>query len=70
MEVKTIGVRENILENFQEKLVTYEVTFDTGAVQYLEFATPFDMTDEEAIDHAWQTAKDVVAYLETQSCDI
>ena len=68
MEVKTIGVKLNELA--QEKIVTYEVIFDTGQKQYLEFAAPAKITDEEAISVAWQTAKDVVAYLETQVCDI
>jgi len=46
------------------------VIFDNGAEQFLNFAAPIEMIDEEAITFANEQAKDVIAYLETQSCEI
>ena len=70
MEVKVIGVEQDLEGAIQEKIVTFSVTFDNGAEQFLNFAAPIEMTDEEAITFANEQAKDVIAYLETQSCEI
>lgn len=70
MEVKVIGVEKDLEGAIQEKIVKFSVTFDNSAEQFLNFAAPIDMTDEEAIAYANEQAKDVIAYLQTQSCDI
>lgn len=70
MEVKVIKVEEDRDGVIEEKIVTFSVKLDTDTEQFLNFAAPIDMTDEEAVAYANEQAKDVLAYLETQSCII
>jgi hypothetical protein len=70
MEIKVIGIEQDLEGAIQEKIVTFSVTFDNGVEQFLNFAVPIELTDEEAIAFANEQAKDVITYLETQSCEI
>lgn len=70
MNIKMIRVEEDIDGIMREKIVVYEVTFDNANKQFLKFAAPFELSDDEAIEFVDGQAKEVFAYLETQSCNI
>jgi hypothetical protein len=70
MDILMIKVEEDIDGEIKEKIVVYEVAFNNGNKQILKFAAPFKLSDDEAIEFVEGQAKEVIAYLETQSCNI
>lgn len=70
MEILSTNIIQYNENGLNEKIVAYEVLFENNQVQKLEFAVDGNLTDEEAKDKAWESAKDVIEYLHTQNCYI